>query len=63
MGGAAVNGIIAAGAVGGGVLLSTTATGMLLDGAMDKGDQEKLLELFQKVCRTSNGLEDSSSEL
>ena len=58
-----MNGIIAAGAVGGGVLLSTTATGMLLDGAMDKGDQEKLLELFQKVCRTSDGLEDGSSKL
>ena len=61
MGGAAVNGIIAAEVTGGGVLLRSTAAGVLMDGAVNKGDEEKLMELFQKVCRRSDRLEESLS--
>ena len=53
MGGMAVNGIIATGATGGAILLSSTAVGLLMDGSMNKGDEEKLTGLFQSVCRKS----------
>lgn len=59
MGGAAVNGIVAAGVTGGGVLLSSTAAGMLMNEAVNKGDEEKLMQLFQKVCRRFNSLKDN----
>lgn len=61
MGGAAVNGIIAAGVTGGGLFLSSTAAGVLMDGAVEKEDEEKLMELFRKMCRKCDGLEESSS--
>lgn len=61
MGGAAVNGIIAAGVTGGGVLLSSTAAGVLMDGHLDEGGEEKLMNLFRTVCRRSDGLEERSS--
>ena len=61
MGGAAVNGIIAAGATGGTVLLSSTAAGVLMDGPVDEKFEERLLNLFRAVCRRSNGPEESSS--
>ena len=50
MGGAAVNGIIAAGAAGGAVLLGSTATA-LMDGDVAEGDDEKLMKVFRTVCR------------
>ena len=55
MGGAAVNGIIAAGLTGGGVLLSSTAAGVLMDEAVNQGDEEKLIKLFRQVCRRADG--------
>ena len=61
MGGAAVNGIIAAGMTGGGVLLSSTAAAVL-DGSVENGEKERLMELFRKVCRRSEGLGKSSAE-
>ena len=54
MGGMAVNGIIAAGATGGALLVGSTAAGLIMDGKVDKGDEEKLIKLFQKVCRRSD---------
>lgn len=61
MGGAAVSGIIAAGVTGGGVLLSSTAVGLLMDGKgdenMDELDKERLTELFHNVCRRSDSPE------
>ena len=62
MGGMAVNGIIAAGATGGAVLLSSTAVGLLMDGTMNRGDEEKLTELFQNVCRRSEMSEGRPSK-
>ena len=62
MGGMAVNGIIAAGATGGAVLLSSTAVGLLMDGTMNRGDEEKLTELFQNVCRRSEMSEERPSK-
>ena len=51
MGGAAVNGIIAAGAAGGGVLLGSTAIGELMDQGMDEAKKEELMDLFRSVFR------------
>ena len=42
------------------MLLSSTVSGVLMDGAVDKGDEEKLMELFRKVCKRSDGPEASS---
>ena len=60
MGGAAVSGIIVAGSIGGGVLLSSTAAG-LMDGSVERGDEEKLMEIFRRVCRRADTLEGGSS--
>ena len=56
MGGATVNGIIAAGVTGGGVLLGSTAGAALLDGSMNKDEEKKLMALFYRVCRRDNRL-------
>lgn len=40
-----------------GVLLSSTAADMLINEAVNKGNEEKLMKLFQKVCKRSDRLE------
>lgn len=61
MGGAAVNGIIAAGVTGGGVVLSSAAASIVMDGSVDESMEEKLMKLFVDGCRRSDGLEDRLS--
>ena len=61
MGGAAVNGIIVAGSIGGGVLLSSTAAGVMDGTVEDEEDKEKLMEMFRKVCRRAEWFEATSS--
>ena len=55
MGGAAVNGIIAAGLTGGGVLLSATAASVVMDAIGDGELKEELITLFEEKCRKSDG--------
>ena len=58
MGGAAVNGIMAASAVGAGVAGAATAGGVMMDGGQKKGavvTPEELKERFLAVYRKGNG--------
>lgn len=57
MGGAALNGILAAGAADGDVLLGLKGLGLAMeDGKVDERVHKRLMELFRSVCRRVEGV-------
>ncbi|KAG8532451.1 uncharacterized protein KY384_002328 [Bacidia gigantensis] len=58
MGGAALNGIAAAGATGG-IALTSTAAGIV---TVDESMEERLMKVFEMVCRKAEGSKESLSK-